>query len=173
MATKDRNLVANFESSSIVRYNVTATANPEIAGTVTGEGSYIENETVTLTATANESYEFLNWTENGEIVSEESEYSFTITSDRNLVANFIATEGIDELSSAFNLYPNPANDNLYIDSKVKINEVVIYDVYGRSQQSTVNSQQSLSIDVSNFNSGIYFVKIVTDNGEVVKRFVKQ
>ena len=173
MATKDRNLVANFESSSIVRYNVTATANPEIAGTVTGEGSYIENETVTLTATANEGYEFLNWTENGEIVSEESEYSFTITSDRNLVANFIATEGIDELSSAFNLYPNPANDNLYIDAKVKINEVVIYDVYGRSQQSTVNSQQSLSIDVSNFNSGIYFVKIVTDNGEVVKRFVKQ
>ena len=153
--------------------NITATVNPENAGTVTGAGTYKEIETVTLTATANEGYKFLNWTEDGTIVSNEAKYLFMATKDRNLVANFVSTEGIDELSSAFNLYPNPANDRLYIDSKVKINEVVIYDVYGRSQQSTVNSQQSLSIDVSNFNSGIYFVKIVTDNGEVVKRFVKQ
>ena len=153
--------------------NITATVNPENAGTVTGAGTYKEIETVTLTATANEGYKFLNWTEDGTIVSNEAKYLFMATKDRNLVANFVSTEGIDELSSAFNLYPNPANDKLYIDTKVKINEVVIYDVYGRSQQSTVNSQQSLSIDVSNFNSGIYFVKIVTDNGEVVKRFVKQ
>lgn len=173
MATKDRNLVANFEDASIVRYNVTATANPEIAGTVTGEGSYIENETVTLTATANEDYIFLNWTENEEVVSEETEYSFTVTGDRNLVANFFATDGIDELSSAFNLYPNPANDRLYIDSKVKINEVTIYDVYGRQQELSAISGQQTVIDVTSLNNGIYFVKIVTDNGEVIKRFVKQ
>ena len=29
-----------------------------------------------------------------------------------------------------------------------------------------------SIDVSELNSGVYFVKIKTENGEVVKRFVK-
>ena len=151
--------------------NITATVNPKNAGTVTGAGTYKEIETVTLTATANEGYKFLNWTEDGTIVSNEAKYLFMATKDRNLVANFVSTEGIDELSSAFNIYPNPANDRLYIDSKVKINEIVIYDVYGR-QQLAVSGQQS-AVSVADLNNGIYFVKIITDNGEVIKRFVKQ
>ena len=153
--------------------NITATVNPENAGTVTGAGTYKEIETVTLTATANEGYKFLNWTEDGTIVSNEAKYLFMATKDRNLVANFVTTEGIDELSSAFNIYPNPANDRLHIESKVKINEVTIYDVYGRQQELSAISGQQTVIDVTSLNNGIYFVKIVTDNGEVVKRFVKQ
>ena len=42
----------------------------------------------TLTATANEGYTFVNWTENGTVVSTNATYSFTVTSNRNLVANF-------------------------------------------------------------------------------------
>lgn len=152
---------------------ITATVNPENAGTVTGADTYKEAQTVTLTATANEGYKFLNWTENGEVVSNEAKYLFIATKDRNLVANFELTDGIDELSSAFNLYPNPANDRLHIESKVKINEVTIYDVYGRQQELSAISGQQTVIDVTSLNNGIYFVKIVTDNGEVIKRFVKQ
>lgn len=152
---------------------ITATVNPENAGTVTGADTYKEAETVTLTATANEGYKFLNWTENGEVVSNEAKYLFIATKDRDLVANFELTDGIDEFSSAFNLYPNPANDRLHIESKVKINEVTIYDVYGRQQELSAISGQQTVIDVTSLNNGIYFVKIVTDNGEVIKRFVKQ
>ena len=152
---------------------ITATVNPENAGTVTGADTYKEAETVTLTATANEGYKFLNWTENGEVVSNEAKYLFIATKDRDLVANFELTDGIDEFSSAFNLYPNPANDRLHIESKVKINEVTIYDVYGRQQELSAISGQQTVIDVTRLNNGIYFVKIVTDNGEVIKRFVKQ
>ena len=152
---------------------ITVIVNPENAGTVTGADTYKEAETVTLTATANEGYKFLNWTENGEVVSNEAKYLFIATKDRNLVANFELTDGIDEFSSAFNLYPNPANDRLHIESKVKINEVTIYDVYGRQQELSAISGQQTVIDVTSLNNGIYFVKIVTDNGEVIKRFVKQ
>ena len=168
--------ILNVNQLSIVQakdVNITATVNPENAGVVKGAGTYKENGIVTLTATANEGYRFLNWTEDGNVVSNEAEYLFMATSDRNLVANFIATEGIDELSSAFNLYPNPANDRLHIESKVKINEVTIYDVYGRQQELSAISGQQTVIDVTSLNNGIYFVKIVTDNGEVIKRFVKQ
>ena len=170
VVTKDRTLVANFEKI-IVNYNVAAVANPEEAGAVTGAGIYTENETVTLTATANEGYKFLNWTENGEVVSENAEYSFTITSDRNLVANFVSTEGVEELSSSFRLYPNPVNDKLIIETEVEIKEVVVYDVYGR-QQLAVSGQQS-AVSVTTLNSGVYFVKVVTNDGEVVKTFVKK
>ena len=83
-------------------------------------------------------------------------------------------DAIDELASSFSIYPNPVNDKLYIETLTQTQTltVEIYDMFGR-QQSTVNGQQTSCIDVTNLNSGIYFVKVVTDNGEVVKRFVKK
>ena len=37
---------------------------------------------------ANEGYVFIHWTENDEVVSTETTYSFTVTSNRTLVASF-------------------------------------------------------------------------------------
>ena len=43
---------------------------------------------LTVTATPNEGWDFLNWTENGEVVSTNPIYTFTVTGPRNLIANF-------------------------------------------------------------------------------------
>ena len=94
------------------------------------------------------------------------------------VSLFIETEketGITDVdqTQSINIYPNPANDRLFIEAESEINEVVIYTITGVIvQQSTVNSQQTLTIDLSELKSGIYFVKINTKNGEIVKRFIK-
>ena len=61
---------------------------PSKSGVVTGGNVYFYGENVTLTATPNVGYNFLNWTENGVIVSTDIEYTFSATIDRNLVANF-------------------------------------------------------------------------------------
>ena len=37
---------------------------------------------------------------------------------------------------------------------------------------TTRQQGNLSVDVTNLNSGVYFVKVVTENGETVKRILK-
>ena len=87
-ATADRSLVANFDA---VTYTINASANPADGGTITGTGNYAYGQNITLTATANDGYIFANWTENGFVVSSDAEYSFTVTSDRTLVANFGAT----------------------------------------------------------------------------------
>ena len=71
------------------KYNVTVTAEN---GTVTGAGEYEEGKTATLTATAAEGYEFVNWTKGEEVVSTENPYSFVVTADVALVANFKAVE---------------------------------------------------------------------------------
>ena len=170
---KDRNLVANFELINEEKtYNVTAIANPEEAGTIIGAGTYLKDMTVTLTATANEGYKFVNWTENDVIVSTDAEYSFVITKDRDLVANFISTEGIEELASSFDIYPNPVNDKLYIETLTQTIE--IYDIYGRHQiTETPSHQGSFVIEVSNLTPGAYFVIIKTDDEAVVRRFVKK
>lgn len=64
---------------------VTATAEN---GTVEGAGTYKDNATATLTATPNDGYRFKNWTKNGLVVSTDNPYSFTVTEDVELVANF-------------------------------------------------------------------------------------
>ena len=82
-------------------------------------------------------------------------------------------EGVEELQSSIHFYPNPVNDKLYIESETEIKEVVVYDIYGRRQVSETPSQQgNLVVDVANLNGGVYFVKVVTENGETVKRIIK-
>lgn len=72
-------------------YTVTTTVNPEGAGTVTGGGTFNPGETCTLTATANEGYDFWGWTTMDDVpVSTENPYSFTVTSDVNLKAVFMS-----------------------------------------------------------------------------------
>lgn len=80
-----------------VKYNVTVTAEN---GTVTGAGEYVEGTTATLTATPAEGYQFVNWTVGEEVVSTENPYTFTVTADIVLVANFQATEPVVELPAA-------------------------------------------------------------------------
>jgi hypothetical protein len=81
-------------------------------------------------------------------------------------------EGTIELvENGFNIYPNPVNDRLYIETQTLTQTIEIYDVYGRRQVAETPSHQG-SIDISELNSGIYFVKIKTEDGEGAKRFIK-
>ncbi len=84
----NRSLVANFEEQEPDTYNINVSPNPNIGGTVTGGGNYQEGQQCTVTATANTGYTFLKWTENGIQVSTNASYSFTVTGNRTLVANF-------------------------------------------------------------------------------------
>ena len=82
-----RTLVANF-TENIKVYSVTLSSNPLIGGTTTGSGSFNEGASVTVEATASAGYQFVNWTEGTSIVSSDAAYTFTISSNRTLVANF-------------------------------------------------------------------------------------
>ena len=69
------------------KYTVTASANDATMGTVSGAGVYVKGAKATLTATANEGYEFVNWTINGETITT-NPTTITVNSDVNAVANF-------------------------------------------------------------------------------------
>lgn len=66
----------------------TVTTVSTTGGTTAGDGAYTEGETATVTAAAQEGYLFTGWYENGELVSTDISYSFTVTSDRTLTAKF-------------------------------------------------------------------------------------
>ena len=69
-------------------FMITATSSNTAQGTVTGGGEFGFGQSCTVTATPAEGYMFTNWTMNGEIVSTVSSYTFIVSSDMNLVANF-------------------------------------------------------------------------------------
>ncbi|MDP4280882.1 MAG: choice-of-anchor J domain-containing protein [Bacteroidota bacterium] len=69
-------------------FTISVSADPAAGGTVSGGGNYTVNSTATVTATSASNYSFVNWTENGVTVSLNPSYSFTVTSNRTLVAHF-------------------------------------------------------------------------------------
>ena len=78
-------------STLIQQYTVTTSSNPTAGGIVTqsGTGTYNSGSSVTVTATANSGYSFVNWTEGSTVVSTSAGYNFTISANRTLVANFV------------------------------------------------------------------------------------
>ncbi|MCJ7758120.1 MAG: ice-binding family protein [Gillisia sp.] len=86
--TANRTLVANYSLVLENQFAVILSANPAEGGSTNGSGSFDADEDVTVTATPNNGYAFLNWTANGEEVSTDSSYTFAITAKTNLVANF-------------------------------------------------------------------------------------
>ena len=88
--TGNRTLVAHFTELQGDEYNVNVSANPSEGGTVTGGGVFQSGASCTVTATANTGFTFANWTENGNVVSSDASYTFTVNANRTLVANFTA-----------------------------------------------------------------------------------
>ena len=86
--SSNRNLVANFSAIPLGNLAVNLSSSPAAGGTTTGAGSYQTGASVTVTALANSGYTFVNWTENGNIISTNTNYQFLILVNRNLVANF-------------------------------------------------------------------------------------
>ncbi|MBP0989643.1 MAG: InlB B-repeat-containing protein, partial [Oscillospiraceae bacterium] len=76
---------ANFE---LKQFTVGVTVSPTEGGSVSGDGTYTYGQSVTVSATAGDNYNFISWTEDGKEVSKETSYTFTAEADRNLVANF-------------------------------------------------------------------------------------
>jgi hypothetical protein len=98
-------LVANFAAVPAGNSALVLSSSPANGGRTTGQGSYPTGSVVTVTAMANPGHTFMNWTDNGVLASTSSNYTFTLTGNRTLVANFRV---IPSSQFAVNLSSNPA-----------------------------------------------------------------
>ncbi|HEY3415106.1 MAG TPA: hypothetical protein VGM51_18890 [Armatimonadota bacterium] len=83
-AAGDRALVANF----VPAYTVTTSASPGYGGATAGDGVYNSGSSATVTALANPGFNFTGWTLYGAPVSQAPAYTFSVSADAPLVANF-------------------------------------------------------------------------------------
>lgn len=96
-------------------------------------------------------------------------FAMTISASQTLSSD-------DFILSNFTIYPNPANDLLSISSgnKVAFNHISLVDINGRLVKShTFNAVTEASINVSDLNAGIYFMKIKTAEGVLDKKIIKE
>ena len=80
----------------------------------------------------------------------------------------------EELASKVKIYPNPTSGLFTIDSEnMNIDRVEIYDALGRVISSSNPSQTHLhTVDLSQMNQGIYFVKVFSQGGVITRKVQK-
>jgi M6 family metalloprotease-like protein len=150
-----------FMDGIITQYTLNVIANPSYGGTVSGAGTYMANSSVTVTAEANTGYSFANWTKNGTQVSTEPVYTFDITDDIDLVANFNEANLIDNYrAKMIKIFPNPADSYVNIVSETNINDIIIFDSFGKKIREVTNiAEKSYQLDIKDLPRSIYYLQI--------------
>jgi len=93
--------------------------------------------------------------------------------------------GINELSNSLNIavYPNPASEIVTIDASTSLSihsvslnipmAIEITNIEGQLIKTLITSSNKTDVDVSTLPSGVYFVKVKTEKGMMVEKFIKE
>jgi hypothetical protein len=74
-------------------------------------------------------------------------------------------------NNSVKLFPNPAKDKLYIESDFSNLTVSVFDITGKKAGDYKFKSSFGSIDVSTLVSGVYFIRIQSESGSIVKKFI--
>ncbi len=107
-------------------------------------------------------------THKGELWSDEQVVSLIISG----VENVVLSNPENDLISA-SIYPNPAQDELNIRAITQISQVEIMNLLGQSFGITEVNSNTTQLDISNLNTGTYFVRVTIDNASKVYKFIKK
>ena len=96
-------------------------------------------------------------------------------SDTKVLSIYVNTVDISENGIENILfYPNPTTGELRVKSyELGVNSVEVFDVFGRKLLSFMSLMSpETTVDISYLSAGVYFVKIYTEKGEVVRKVIK-
>lgn len=150
------------------------------------DGMYISGYGFDLKAAAPEGYRFVGWNISDEakmkLATKEvgidglsGSLSGTLSGEENIVAVFEKSSAItsvdDQKVQSVRLYPNPAHDYVNIVTSEKVLRVTCNDLRGCVMKQVADG--SMQMDVRDIPSGIYVMKIETENGMSCQQFVKE
>ena len=83
------------------------------------------------------------------------------------------TLGVDEFQlDGFKYYPNPVNSTLTLNAQKNISNVSVFNMLGQEVIRTTPNNVSNEVDMSNLNSGAYFIKVTIDNVTETIKIIK-
>ena len=104
-------------------------------------------------------------------------YNSTCGNDTLVMTDFINVEETvsvnDIKNELFYVFPNPAQDALYITSATTITRIQLFDSCGRLIFSAFTSSDKNIINLSNFSKGLYFIRIESDKSSRITKFSKE
>ena len=79
----------------------------------------------------------------------------------------------ENLFEGLTIYPNPASNVIWIQNSTIINNgiVTVYDVLGREVLQDSFNSSNTSLETSILTKGLYLIKIVSDNKQVIKKVI--
>ncbi len=97
------------------------------------------------------------------------------TTEKTYTVLFTVEVGVENsLFNNVNVYPVPAVNKLYMENIEEVQSMTIFDITGAAVMNVNNSGQStITLDVSSLNSGIYMVRMTSDDTTGVVRFIKE
>lgn len=116
---------------------------------------------------------FCYWTNNGAVISVKPELKVTVNGPVHYVAHFSMT-GLDEVSEAMvSVYPNPAMGQVSVVAK-DASAVELFDLSGRLMKHVESDGETLSLDLSACEAGMYFLRIISkdDEEQCVRKIIK-
>ncbi|WP_016778653.1 InlB B-repeat-containing protein [Anaerophaga thermohalophila] len=138
----NRTLTAEFQP--IKDYTISLLINEPVHGNISGAGTYTNGEMVTITATPDEGYHFVNWTEGVTEVSTSAEYTFSATENKVLTASFEINQYNLVTNANNSLYGSTTGDGVYNYATEVFVEALPVAGYGFSHW--VSNMDSLSSD---------------------------
>ena len=168
---EDAEYVANFRIND---YNIQAKTDPEYTGDIIGAGHYNHGETCTLTVIPHDEYEFVNWTLNGEVVSESETFSFVVTEGGYYIAHMVHVEGLMENPViTTDIYPNPAVNKITVEVSEPVELMEIFTSTGVLVYKEKSSSNTITVNVSKLALGTYTIRMTTAQGVVSRKFIKK
>ena len=98
---------------------------------------------------------------------------WTLNLDGTLREDTFSVNEFEKLD--ISIYPNPVQNNLFIDTKLDIGSVLIYNTTGRLiyENNSFNNESNNPIDMSEFQTGIYFIKVSSGDDSKTLKVIKQ
>ncbi|MCD4772074.1 MAG: T9SS type A sorting domain-containing protein [Bacteroidales bacterium] len=121
------------------------------------------------------------WTdyEYTDVVYAGGDYTYYVTaiydqciSDPSNETGTVCYLGNEELNlvESIEVYPNPSINHVYINSKVDINKITVFDDLGKLVlENKIVENNNIKINTSSFDAGVYFIKIYTNESVVVRK----
>ncbi|MEY2829683.1 MAG: hypothetical protein RIQ33_1541 [Bacteroidota bacterium] len=75
-------------------------------------------------------------------------------------------------ANAITLFPNPSERLIMLSGIENIHSVEVFDIIGKIQLFRADISSSI-INIEGLPSGVYFIKIISDQNSITKKFIKQ
>jgi len=101
------------------------------------------------------------------------DYNFPVATNTANTVFALLSKTVFEEDKSVSVYPNPTMGIININATDKITSLQLFDLQGRILQTSATDINKVSLDISDRQKGVYFLKVTTEKGASVQKIIKE